>query len=51
MRPARILWVAVCGGVLLAALVILEYLLLFDDLFTQRVTGQLNHFSNYAIAR
>lgn len=32
------------------ALVILEYLLSFDDLFTQRVTGQLNHFSNYAIA-
>lgn len=32
------------------ALVILEYLLSFDDFLNQRVTGQLNHFSNYAIA-
>ena len=32
------------------ALVILEYLLSFDDSLNQRVTGQVNHFSNYAIA-
>lgn len=32
------------------ALVILEYLLSFDNFFTQRVTGRVNHFSNYAIA-
>lgn len=29
---------------------ILEYLLSVDNLFTKRVTGKLNHFSDYAIA-
>jgi len=32
------------------ALGILEYLLSADDLFAQRVTGELHHFSEYAIA-
>lgn len=31
-------------------LVVLEYLLSFDNFWAQRVTGQVNHFSNYAIA-
>ena len=29
---------------------ILSYLLSLDNLFAKRVTGQLNHFSNYAVA-
>ena len=29
---------------------ILEYLTSFDDLWAQTVTGQLHHFSEYAIA-
>jgi len=33
-----------------AALDILAYLLSVDNLLANRVTGQLNHFSNYAIA-
>ena len=32
------------------ALGILEYLLSADDLFAQQVTGELHHFSEYAIA-
>jgi hypothetical protein len=32
------------------ALVVLQYLLSIDDVLAQRVTGQVNHFSNYAIA-
>lgn len=32
------------------ALVILEYLVSFDDLFSRSVTGQVQHFSTYAIA-
>ena len=32
------------------ALVILEYLLSFDNFWTQRVTGRLDHFSTYAVA-
>jgi hypothetical protein len=32
------------------ALNILSYLLSLDNLFAKQVTGQLNHFSNYAIA-
>jgi hypothetical protein len=32
------------------ALSILSYLLSVDNLFAKQVTGQLNHFSNYAIA-
>jgi len=32
------------------ALGILEYLLSADDLLAQRVTGELHHFSEYAIA-
>ena len=32
------------------ALQILEYLSTVDDLFTQTVTGELQHFSDYAIA-
>jgi len=31
-------------------LTILEYLLSFDNLWTQRVTGRLDHFSTYAVA-
>lgn len=31
-------------------LVVLEYLLSIDNLWAQQVTGQVNHFSNYAIA-
>lgn len=31
-------------------LVILSYLLSLDNLFKQQVTGQLNHFSRYALA-
>jgi hypothetical protein len=29
---------------------ILSYLLSFDNLFASKVTGQVNHFSNYAVA-
>jgi hypothetical protein len=32
------------------ALNILSYLLSVDNLFAKKVTGQLNHFSNYAVA-
>jgi len=32
------------------ALNILSYLLSVDNLFAKKITGQLNHFSNYAIA-
>ena len=32
------------------ALDILEYLLSFDDLWKKQVTGQLHHFSSYAVA-
>jgi len=32
------------------ALRILEYLLSVDDVSTQTVTGELHHFSDYAIA-
>ena len=32
------------------ALVVLEYLLSFDNFWSQRVTGRVEHFSNYAIA-
>jgi len=32
------------------ALQILSYLLSFDNLFTKRVTGQVNHFSEYVVS-
>jgi len=32
------------------ALNILSYLLSLDNLFAKKVTGKVNHFSNYAIA-
>jgi hypothetical protein len=33
-----------------SGLQILEYLLSFDNLFAKKVTGRVNHFSDYAIA-
>jgi len=43
LAPKRIAYVS-------DALVILEYLLSVDDVYAKKVTGQLHHFSDYAVA-